>query len=77
MKTKNQLAYFESVIKNDRCNLKEDFAQLFLSDLKVLLSEYYDIVSGVNLNAIKNGGEYCVEIKFNAKSPKYFSKLQN
>lgn len=77
MKNKNQLAYFESVIKKDRGLLKEDFAELFVRDLKVLLNEYYDLVSDVRLNVDKSGGVYNVTIGFISKSPKYFSKLPN
>ena len=75
MKNKNQLAYFENIIKNDRLNLKKDFTELFLKDLGVLLADYYDIVSGVSLNVSKISSEYIVEISFKAKSPRYFSKL--
>ncbi len=77
MKNKNQLAYFENIIKNDRCNLKEEFSEVLLKDLGFLLSDYYDIVSGLSINVSKIASEFIVEISFKAKSPRYFSKLQN
>ena len=74
-KRKSELVRVQNVIENDRLNLGLDFNKLIESDLIKLLSDYFDLSSGLDLKLEKHGDRYKIQISCYAVRVKQFGVI--
>lgn len=74
-KRKSELVRVQNVIENDRLNLGLDFNKLIESDLIKLLSDYFDLSSGLDLKLEKHGDRYKIQISCYAARVKQFGVI--
>lgn len=71
----NDIERYKTVIKSDVCSVREEFSNLLLKDLSLLLTEYFNFDGKVKLDIAKSGNALMVDVCFCASSLKYFNKL--
>ncbi len=74
-KTKNQLLRMQTIIDNDRMSICNNFNDIILSDIKKLLSDYFDFTEAPFLEIIKDGDVYKINISLSAFRIKSFGKI--
>lgn len=74
---KKELLRIQNLIESDRLNIGNGFEQLFLSDLKKILNDYFEINDLPVLKTSKEKNNYFIEISFNASSVKIINFLPN
>lgn len=74
-KRKSELVRVQNVIENDRLNLGLDFNKLIENDLIKLLSDYFDLSSGLDLKLEKHGDRYKIQISCYAVRVKQFGVI--
>lgn len=75
MKKKNDLARMEELIRHDRLNVKEEFSELLLKDLDVLLRDYFDYKGYPSLEITRTGDRFTVNVSVVASHIRSFSSL--
>ena len=76
MKTnKKELARLKALIENDRLNTGDDFYNLVTSDIKKLLSDYFDLSSNPQMEIVKKGDNLIVKMVVTATRLKTFVSL--
>ena len=76
-KNKNEIVRLQSLIENDRISTGDNFINLILSDLTLLLRQYFDFKENVVLNIERSGAEYMVQINLTASRIKKFINIEN
>ena len=76
-KNKNEIVRLQSLIENDRISTGDNFINLILSDLTLLLRQYFDFKENVVLNIERSGAEYTVQINLTASRIKKFINIEN
>lgn len=75
MKKKNDLVRMEEIIRRDRLNVKEEFSELLLKDLDVLLRDYFDYKGYPSLEIVRTGDRFTVTVSVVASHIRSFSAL--
>ena len=73
---KNQILRLKNIIENDRLDAIESFSNLFVNDLRSVISEYFSIKGDVLLNIKREKGAMRVEIIVETTQIKNFLNIQ-
>ena len=76
-KNNNDIVRLQTLIENDRISKSDNFINLVLSDLTLLLRQYFDFKENVELNIEKNGAEFLVQVNLTATRIKNFINIEN
>ena len=74
-KEKKELMRVQSILDNDRLSAGDNFIELLVTDIKKLLSDYFDFNELPEINFKKLGDRYKVEIGIYASRIKAFDYL--
>lgn len=74
-KGSKELLRIQNVLESDRLNVGKGFEELFTSDLKSLIEDYFDIEKSPILKTEKTKNGYKIIIDFEAKSLKVVNFL--
>ena len=66
-KGSRELLRMQNLIENDRLNVGKKFEELFISDLKNLLEDYFEIIKTPTLTSDKTKNGYKIIVEFDAK----------
>ena len=77
IKDKKEIVRLQTLIENDRINAGDNFINLVVSDLTILLRQYFDFKENVLLNVQRSGVEYAVQINLTATRIKKFINIEN
>ena len=78
MSSKNkEIARINTLIKKDRADVEENFKELFLNDISVVINEYFEIKDNIKVFFNRNSSELEVSVCFSSQGVKRFKNIIN